>query len=297
MANRHLARSIAMQSLFQWDFSGKENKAVKKIVQDNIKEFAPGLEDDSFVKELVEGVLKNREKLDSIIEKAAPEWPLEQVAMVDRNVLRLGLYELLFGNRDEVPPKVAINEAIELAKTFGSDSSGKFINGVLGTVYREIGEPGKEETSRKKTTPDLTSLPVEKLGGGVVFRREGKKIFFALVHDVFGYWTLSKGHLEEGDSLEEGAGREVAEELGISDLEVKDNLGMNEYVASDPKVGQVRRQVNYFLLETKTKDLKLAPSGGLDGAEWFRPEDLENLKTYDDIRPLLKKALDLIKRK
>src|SRR3989344_6490098 len=108
MANRHLARSIAMQSLVEWDFGGGKNEAIDKIVKSKIKEFAPGMEDDKFVRELVEGVLKNRKKLDSIIEKAAPEWPLEQVALVDRNVLRLGLYELLYGNRAEVPPKVAI---------------------------------------------------------------------------------------------------------------------------------------------------------------------------------------------
>ena len=83
--------------------------------------------------------------MDKIIEKSAPEWPVSQITIIDRNVLRLGLFELLFGNREEVPPKVAINEAIELAKTFGGDSSGRFINGVLGTVYREIGEPRKDE--------------------------------------------------------------------------------------------------------------------------------------------------------
>ena len=138
MANRHLARSLAMQSLFEWDFGGKKDGEVGKIVGHNVKEFAPGLEDQTFVKELVEGVLKNREKIDSIIEKAAPEWPLEQVALVDRNVLRLGLYELLFGNRREVPPKVAINEAIEMAKNYGGPNSSRFVNGVLGTVYREV---------------------------------------------------------------------------------------------------------------------------------------------------------------
>ena len=89
--------------------------------------------------------MKYLKELNKIIEKAAPQWPIEQIAVVDRNVLRLGLYELLFGNRDEVPPKVAINEAIELAKSFGGESSGKFVNGVLGTVYREIGEPGKDD--------------------------------------------------------------------------------------------------------------------------------------------------------
>jgi len=145
MANRHLSRSIAMQSLYEWDFNGKNDGKLKKFVERNIKEFGPGLENFDFVWQIVNGVIKNIKKLDKIIEKSAPEWPIDQITFVDRNVLRIGLYELLFGNRDEVPPKVAINEAIELAKNFGGESSGKFINGVLGTVYREIGEPGKNE--------------------------------------------------------------------------------------------------------------------------------------------------------
>ncbi|MBU1292186.1 transcription antitermination factor NusB [Patescibacteria group bacterium] len=145
MANRHLSRSIAMQSLYEWDFKGKESKQLKEIVENNIEEFGPGLEESDFVWQIVNGVVDNLAKIDKIIEKSAPEWPLDQITIVDRNVLRIGLCELLFGKREEVPPKVAINEAIELAKTFGGDSSGKFINGVLGTVYREIGEPGKDE--------------------------------------------------------------------------------------------------------------------------------------------------------
>ena len=145
MANRHLSRSISMQSLYEWDFKGKKPDQLKEIVDRVVKEFAPGLEDVDFIWQIVDGVIKNLSKLDKIIEKSAPEWPIDQITIVDRNVLRIGLYELLFSNRDEVPPKVAINEAIELAKTFGGESSGKFINGVLGTVYREIGEPGKNE--------------------------------------------------------------------------------------------------------------------------------------------------------
>lgn len=145
MANRHLSRSIAMQSLYEWDFSGCDNKKLKEIVDRNIKEFGPGMEDVKFIWQLINGVVEKKEQIDSIISKSAPQWPIAQITIVDRNVLRLGLYELLFGSREEVPPKVAINESIELAKTFGGESSGKFINGVLGTVYREIGEPGKEE--------------------------------------------------------------------------------------------------------------------------------------------------------
>lgn len=148
MASRHLSRSIAMQSLYEWDFQGKKPELLDKMVKKNIKEFGPGLEDSTFVWQIIKGVIEHMPKLDKIIEKAAPEWPIEQVTIVDRNVLRIGLYELIYANKEEVPPKVAINEAIELAKTFGGESSGKFINGVLGTVYKEMG--GEQEEPKEK---------------------------------------------------------------------------------------------------------------------------------------------------
>ncbi len=134
-----------MQSLYEWDFWGKDKGKSKEVLDKNIQEFGAGLENTEFIARLVNGVIDNLPKLDKIIEKSAPEWPLDQITIVDRNILRMGLYELLFGDRKEVPPKVAINEAIELAKGFSGESSGKFINGVLGTVYREIGEPQKDE--------------------------------------------------------------------------------------------------------------------------------------------------------
>jgi transcription antitermination protein NusB len=149
MANRHLSRSIAMQSLYEWDFKGRKKEDLDEVIKKNVAEFGPGMEDDSFVFALAKGVIDNQAKIDPIIEKCAPEWPLEQVTIVDRNILRLGIYELLFGNYEEVPPKVAINESIELAKSFGGESSGRFVNGVLGTIYRELGEPLKDDTSKK----------------------------------------------------------------------------------------------------------------------------------------------------
>lgn len=150
MANRHLQRSVAMQSLFEWDFQGGKEEGTEEIIQRNIKEFASGIEESKFIENLVNGTLKNRDKIDEMIEKCAPEWPINQITVVDRNILRLGIFELIFGNYEEVPPKVAINEAIELAKTFGGESSARFINGVLGTIYREMGEPMKNDESKKK---------------------------------------------------------------------------------------------------------------------------------------------------
>lgn len=292
MANRHLSRSIAMQSLFEWDFNKSDKSEIGSILEKNIKEFAPGMEDSVFSKHLIDGVMKSKKKIDAIIEKAAPEWPIEQIAIIDRNVLRLGLYELLFSDRSEVPPKVAINEAIELAKTFGGDSSGKFVNGVLGTVYREIGEPMKDETGKKKRMPDMENLPEEKLAGAVVYRRDNDRIFFAFVHDVFGYWTLSKGKLELGEDATKGAEREVAEELGIKNLTIEKELGKNDYIAYDPEKGQIKKSVIYFLASTDESSLKLGKSGGLDDAKWFKQDELQELKIYDDLKPIINQAVE-----
>ena len=126
-----------MQSLYEWDFSDRK-KSLDDIIERNIKEFGPGLEDTNFIKQLARGVGEKIEKIDEILGKAAPDWPLEQLNVVDRNVLRIGLYELIYSDKDEVPPKVAINEAIELAKMFGGEASGRFVNGVLGTVFKEL---------------------------------------------------------------------------------------------------------------------------------------------------------------
>ena len=140
MANRHLSRTIAMQSLFEWDFNGGKDD-LDQILNSHISEFAKEVDDSAFIFELARGVKENLQAIDVIVIKHAPEWPIDQIPPVDRNVLRLGVFELMF--LKQVPPKVAINEAVELAKTFGGESSGKFVNGVMGTLYKEL-EPEAE---------------------------------------------------------------------------------------------------------------------------------------------------------
>lgn len=147
MSSRHQARAIAVQSLYEWDFYGPEHpRDIIEIARRNLEEFS---EQDSsqhqFVMRLIKGTRDHQGRIDEIITKAAPKWPLKQIPALDRNVLRIGIYELLYSDYSEVPPKVAINEAIELAKEFGGPTSGKFVNGVLGTIYKQIGEPMKED--------------------------------------------------------------------------------------------------------------------------------------------------------
>jgi transcription antitermination protein NusB len=138
MSSRHLARSIALKTLYEWDFFNGENKNYEEVIQRNSKKVGGKEDDVSFIKKITKGVIDNQKEIDQIISVAAPEWPLEKITAIDRNVLRIGLYELIYSDKEEVPPKVAINEAIELAKEFGGSSSGRFVNGVLGTVFSEI---------------------------------------------------------------------------------------------------------------------------------------------------------------
>ena len=124
-----------MQTLYEWDFNGRK-QPLAQLVTNNVKNLAPGLAEDKFVSDLVFGVEKNFNQLDKIILETAPEWPIAQINIIDRNILRIGILELMFIK--EVPPKVAINEAVELGKIFGGETCGKFVNGVLGTLFRKI---------------------------------------------------------------------------------------------------------------------------------------------------------------
>lgn len=288
MANRHLARSVVLQTLFEWDTTHASDADAKNILSRNVAEFGGDDVDQTFMDQLLAGVIAKKQDIDLVIEKAAPEWPLERIAPVDRNILRLGLYELLFADRSQVPAKVAINEAIELAKTFGGDSSGRFVNGVLGAVYKELGEPGKDEQGKKKVKRE--ELPLEKMGGAIVYAKHDGQYYMALVHDVFGRWTLSKGHIENDPSPEEGVKRIIKEELGL-DATVGAQVGENEYIASHPEKGKVRKHVWFFIATSEFEPLTLKKSGGLDDAKWFRLQDIIELNFYDDMLPIVTAAV------
>ncbi len=300
MANRHLSRSVVLQSLHEADFNNTTKKKASAILERNADEFAPGRSDFSYMEAIFDGILTKQKDLDKIIEDAAPQWPVEKISVVDRNILRIGLFELLFGDANEVPPKVAINEAIELAKTFGGETSSKFVNGVLGAVYKELGEPDKDAQPRKKgdskhDIPD-EEAPIKNLVGAVVYAKKGEEIYLALVHDVFGHWTLSKGKLEKDEDLEIGVVRKVKEEIGL-DIKITNRLGQNEYIAHDPEEGKLRKQVTYFLAEAPFADLKLAETGGLDDAKWFKLSDILDLNFYDDILPIVTDAIKTLLEK
>lgn len=159
-SNRHLGRIIVLQTLYEYEFRqslGDETADAVEIMERNLSRYNDAVGDTAFVKKLVTGIVKAADHLDELLQPLAPEWPIKQIARIDRNVLRLGLFELVFMGKT-VPPKVAINEAVELAKSFGSDNSSKFINGVLGTAYRDL---AKEDSTDDQTKEAAAKRPAE----------------------------------------------------------------------------------------------------------------------------------------
>lgn len=293
MSTRHVARTLALQTLFELDSKeafGIPLPEVEAILVRNRDEFGEGVKDISFAKQIVTDALSRRITVDDIITRAAPDWPLDKIGTVDRNILRIGLCELLFGDRTQVPPKVAIDEAIELAKTFGGETSGKFVNGVLGAIYKEMGEPEKAQVTKKT---DKASMPRQLLSGAVVVATHEGKRYLGLVHDVFGYWTLSKGKIHEGETVEEGTIRGVKEEMGI-DITLDEIIGQNEYIANNPEHGKIVKHVTYYRAVSAYTPLALEKKGGLDDVKWFEEHEVKGLRMYDDIKPLIEKALNQI---
>lgn len=293
MSNRHTARSVVLQTLFELDAEGVDRTRAEDILKNNAAEFAPNSNLFPFMKQLLDTTLAKQSEIDAIIVKAAPDWPLEKIALTDRNVLRIGLSELLYSDREQVPPKVAINEAIELGKEFGGESSGRFVNGVLGAVYKEMGEPGKEQKKNTKKTIDEKDMRIEELVGAIVYAEDQGVLYVALVHDVFGHWTLCKGKLNDNEKPTDGVIRKVQEEIGLTTT-VESELGENTYIASDPEEGKKKRHGTYFLVKAPFDDLVLKSEGGLDDAQWFKLADIVELNFYDDILPVITRAVNIL---
>ncbi len=156
-ANRHLGRIVALQTLYEQDFRlecGDKDFSLSQVLKRNIDRYGQTIEDQEFVRRLVAGVNKKQKSLDKLLQPLAPEWPIDQIARMDRIVLRMSAYELL--HETKTPPKVAINEAVELAKSFGGENSSKFINGVLGSLLRQ------QETGTAAKKPTKTAKPAKK---------------------------------------------------------------------------------------------------------------------------------------
>lgn len=282
MSNRHLSRTLALQSLFAWDFRDRQDK-ITELVDYNVDNFASSFDDSGFALELAQGVVKNIKELDGLITKYAPEWPLDKITVVDRNVLRLGIYELKFS--PDIPAKVAINEAIELAKAFGGSASGKFINGVLGTIFKQMEASG--EISQKVAEPIH-----EVSSGGVVYRvADDGQYFFVLVHDAYGKWTLPKGKVQGEEKLEEVAGREISEETGLHNLTVGEKLGEIQIKRKEPGKKPVPKTVHYFLVQTTDTELHIPHVTEIDGGKWFTADEVLATLGYENAKEIFQTAL------
>lgn len=295
MSNRHVSRSVVLQVLFERDAGGSVMDSEQSLARlsDYAAEFGARDSDATFMQVLVKTALAKQKEIDDVIVKAAPEWPLSRISAIDRAVLRLGLTELLFSDRTQVPAKVAINEAIELAKEFGGPSSSKFVNGVLGSVYLELGEPGKEDGTKR--LDQKQKMKTEECVGALIYAQEGQQVYLALVHDIFGHWTLSKGKLIEGENPHDGVKRKAKEEVGL-EVEIEADLGENEYIANDTTRGggKKRRHATYFLARAEFKDLTMKKDGGLDDAQWFPLISVGDLNFYDDVLPIVTKGIMML---
>ncbi len=280
MSNRHLARTLVLQSLFQWDFNEKKEN-LQKLLENNRDEFAQGFDDQDFSKNLIKSIAEKVPEIDKMIKKYAPEWPIEQITTVDRNVLRIGIFELKFSK--EIPPKVAINEAIELAKTYGGESSGKFVNGVLGSVFKDM-----QKTGEKKEFE--TEPPKEFSAGGVVFKKEDNNYKFALILDAYNKWTFPKGHIKENEDKENAALREIKEEIGVNNVKSLGYLDSIEIKVKEPNKRPVPKTVYYFLIETTDDKLKITNEPEVKDAKWVNKDEAKKIVGYENALGILNAA-------
>jgi len=281
MSNRHLARTIVLQSLFQWDFNNRAEN-INKLLEMNRAEFAPDFDDQGFSESLLKSLIDKIQDIDGLISQYAPEWPIEQITPIDRNVLRIGIYELKFAQ--DIPPKVAINEAIELAKTYSGGSSGKFINGVLGSIYKDMQAKGEKQ--------DLeVDPPREYSAGGVVYRKSGDDCEFVLVLDAYNKWTFPKGHIEENEDREKAAAREICEEVGIKNTINQGYLGSIDIKVNEPNKRATPKTVFYYLIETTDKTLTVTKEPEVKEAKWLTKEEALATISYENAREIFKLAL------
>ena len=291
MASRHLSRIAALQALFASDLRGDFSlPALRATWEANTDSLAHEDEDRPFTENLLKGIAAKRDEIDAVIEKAAPQWPIGKIAAIDRNILRVGLYELVYGSGISVPPKVALNESIELAKTFGGDSSAKFVNGVLGAVYRDMGSPRKDEAHE----PDAEKKE-EHAAGAVVAAHDGDAWHVALILDPFGKWTVPKSTLREAELSQDAALRAAKEELGLGRISLYAPIGEHRYDSRAPDRPVVKRVALYFAACANKEPLKPKKKAGVLEARWFRESELAELNVYEDLRTVIESGIATVK--
>ena len=289
-SKRNITRETILQTLFEDEFHHKEPNSDNLIkIFDRINKELKDLEaDKEYAQKILKGIASKRGELDKIIESVATNWPIDRILIVDRNILRIGLFEILFASDLSTPPKVAINEAIEVAKKFGGAQSYKFINGVLGKIYEQVAE-GKES---KEVVP---AKKIKFSVGALVYTKKDDVFCFAFVKDVLGKWTLPKKKIEKTDDSSVVVRECVQEELGLSNTSVISELNNISFISHPPE-GPIRKDVKYFLLYSEEGNLVLGDAEGLLEAKWVEFDKVDDLKKYKDLNSVIKLGLEEIKK-
>lgn len=285
MASRYEIRSVIIQTLFECDFRETlDSEHAMEVLTRNVREELELEQNPEFAESILLGVILKREVLDEIIVKAAPDWPIQKISIVDRALLRLGLFELLFGETYNIPQKVAINEAIELSKAFGGDSSRKFVNGVLGAIFKEM-NPGENSNKIDKNK----EVVVEELVGGFVFKIEEDTIKIGFILDPFKVFTLPKGHIVEGLNEIESLKTIVLNEATLDVLPTT-KLDENTYTAEN-KEKIIKKHVSYFICEL-IKEHKFIETESVKDFKWFSQMQIKDIKVYKDMEKMIEKAFN-----
>ncbi len=290
MSARHISRAVCLQTLFEIDSNGWDTN----LLQDTLKRSMDflGKGDEHYSKKLLNVILSKKNDIDRLIMRTAPDWPLDKIAVMDRNILRIGIAELIFVNTLGVPPKVAINEAIELAKEYGGESSGRFINGVLGKIYQEMGEPRKDEGSKRVEK----NMIVERMIGAVLFSFYKGDIYLALMHDIYGYWTLPKYKLPGGEFSDKIAEYLIAEHTCLN-VNLLESVGENEYILNNPEGSKILQKVSYYLFKSDFEEIRFDHSNEIDDAQWFKLKNSTNFNVYPDLLPIITTAITRLSEK
>ncbi len=295
MAHRRLQRNLMLQMLYARDLRGEHFPLEEEFDYLITRFFSIPLEAEEReeVLERLRNTTSFLREIDTVIEKASSSWSLDKMSIVDRNILRVAIYEMVYEGNDVVPLRIVINEAVELAKQYSSDKAYRFVNGLLGAVYRSLGEPGADYEPPRDIPYE--EMEVDKKVAAVVYSRDAHgAIRIGLVHDIFGYWTLSKGSVDPEKGEEASLVEAVREETGW-DVEVLEELGESEYIAYPPDRGAVRKQVRYYLAKSDyVPPRRPEPGGGLDDVRWFPPDEILELNLYRDVSEMLTKAIPRI---
>ncbi len=292
MAARRKIRTKILEILYNLDFFNfyfNEKEIEKKI--DGLLENNFDFEDIQYIKEKVFAIIKKREKLDNIIKEFLIEFDFDKTFILDRNILRISIYEILY--EEDIPNKVSINEAIELAKEFGAERTYKFISGLLGSFYKEYFKEEREKELEKNVESK------DKVGALAYFFDENKKkIKILMINNYFGKWTLPKGSYDKNcEDIDEALGQVMKEKYNLKG-KVEDYLGENFYTA-DKLIDRVNKKIFYYLFKVEnphqTKVSK--KTEGIKKFSWFKINEVELLNRYDDMNEIYKKGFELLKNK